>query len=64
MRFDQDNIVLCNCRKNSNCPTIYPKNEGYEITDDFGGKVKLTDEEFFMMDKAVKEFKKRKKNLS
>jgi hypothetical protein len=59
MRYEGNKTILCGCKKGSNCPTIHPTDEGYDITDDYGGKVKLTKEEFFMLSKAVKGYKKK-----
>ena len=36
------------------CPIVEKTNEGFEISDDFGGKVKLTSDEFSMLKDAEK----------
>lgn len=61
MRFEGNNTIMCKKGSNCGCPTIHPKDEGFEITDDFGGKIKLSDDEFFMLEEAVQGYKKSKK---
>ncbi len=63
MRFEENKIVLCSCRRGSNCPTIHPKDDGFDITDDFGGKVSLTNEEFFELAEAVEVYRKRTEDV-
>ena len=59
MRFENHSIILCGCRKGSNCPTITPNSDGnINITDDFGGKIQITEEEFLMFSDAVSHYKK------
>jgi hypothetical protein len=58
MRFEENKIILCSCRRGSNCPTIHRKeNGGVEITDDYNGKISLTEEELFMLTDAVEAYK-------
>ena len=59
MRYEGNKSILCKKGSNCGCPTIHPTDEGYDITDDYGGKVRLTKEEFFMLSKAVKGYKKK-----
>ncbi len=62
MRFENNSIILCGCKKGSNCPTITPNaDKTISITDDFGGKIQITEDEFIMMSKAVRHYKKTKK---
>ena len=61
MRFEQNKIILC-AQKKGCCPTISPTEDGkFRVTDDFGGSISLTQDEFYMMEKAVKHHKKQAK---
>ena len=42
------------CKTGSCCPIVEKTEEGYNISDDFGGKVKLTEEQFSMLKDAEK----------
>ncbi len=60
MRYENNSIILCKCKKNSNCPTITPSEVGFDITDDYGGRVQLTKDEFFsLLPQAIKEYQER-----
>ena len=49
----QTSVRLCGTGKGC-CPIVEKTDEGYEISDDFGGKVKLTAKEFAMLKDAEK----------
>ena len=64
MIFETGKIVLCSQKKGC-CPTVYYTEDGsIKVTDDFGGSVKLTQDEFYMMERAVKHHKKEAKKNS
>lgn len=44
------------CRQGSCCPAIEQNADGFTISDDFGGKVQLSPEEFGLLSKAVEHF--------
>lgn len=59
---DQNSVRLC--RKGSNCcPVVAREGEGYSITDDFGGKVTLTESEFKDLKKSISHFTKKTKDV-
>lgn len=62
MRFEGNTITLCRKGSNCGCPTITPNTDKtVSITDDFGGKINITEDEFLMMSRAVSHYKKSKK---
>ena len=64
MRFEGNTITLCKKGSNCGCPTITPNLDNtISITDDFGGAIKITEDEFLMMSKAVSHYKKTKKSV-
>lgn len=48
MKFLDENTVLL-CKKGSCCPKVEFDSDGISISDDFGGKVKLTFDEAKML---------------
>lgn len=61
MRFQDNQIILCRKGSNCGCPTITPNSDGnISITDDFGGKIQITEEEFLMFSDAVSHYKQTK----
>lgn len=60
MRYEGNNIIMCKKNSNCNCPTITPSEVGFDITDDYGGRVQLTKDEFFsLLPQAIKEYQER-----
>lgn len=58
MEFINQNTVRM-CRKGSACcPIVEKVEENFELSDDFGGKVKLTKEQFNMLKDVVEHFEK------
>jgi hypothetical protein len=56
MRIENiDRIVLCRKGK-SCCPEINRVDDGFEIVDDYDGKVKLTSDELSMLKDAITHF--------
>jgi hypothetical protein len=47
------------CRRGSCCPIVEKTSDGYSIVDDFGGRVKLTEEQFNILQDAINHFKKK-----
>lgn len=45
------------CGKKRCCPEIKKQDNNFIITDDYNGKVTLTEEEFLMLREAVEHFK-------
>lgn len=57
MRYlDRNTVVLC--RKGSCCPVVTKTESGIEITDDYNGKVILTDDEVSMLVKHLSDLQK------
>lgn len=47
------------CRKGSSCcPVVEKVEDNFELSDDFGGKVKLTKDQFVMLKEVVEHFDK------
>jgi len=57
-----ENNTIRLCKAGSCCPTIHANAETgeFRITDDFGGEIRLSKDEFFMLDEAVKHHKDQK----
>ena len=59
MLINNDSVRLC--RKGSCCPILSRQKDGsFSLTDDFNGKVQLTDDELNMLQDAISHFKNKK----